>query len=49
MMGCTVDPTGEKLEMEVIFDNHQTGILCGHAYYMLDAFEIDNIKEKQAN
>ena len=40
MMGCSVDPTGNKVEMEVVLENQHTGILAGHAYSILDCFEI---------
>ena len=48
MMGCSVDPNGKKVEMEVIIDNQHTGIMCGHAYSILDCFEIPKPKSKKA-
>ena len=47
MMGCSVDPTGNKVEMEVILENQHTGILAGHAYSILDCFEIPKPRGKK--
>jgi Ca2+-binding EF-hand superfamily protein len=38
MMGCSVD--AKVVESEVIYLNRKCGILAGHAYGILDAFEI---------
>ena len=40
MMGCSVDSKGNTVEMEVILHNRHTGVLAGHAYSILDVFEI---------
>ena len=40
MMGCSVEAKGNTVEMEVILHNRHTGILAGHAYSILDVFEI---------
>ena len=40
MMGCSVEPTGRNKEMEVSMQGHKIGIIAGHAYSILDAFEI---------
>lgn len=39
MMGCSV--TGD-VEREVIIDGFRTGIMTGHAYGILDVFELQN-------
>ena len=40
MMGCSVESKGNNMEQEVVFNNRHTGILAGHAYSILDVFEI---------
>jgi hypothetical protein len=40
MMGCSVEPNGRNREMEVSMQGHKIGIMAGHAYSILDAFEI---------
>jgi len=40
MMGCSVESKGNNMEQEVFFNNRHTGILAGHAYSILDVFEI---------
>ena len=47
MMGCSVDPAGKKVEMEVIIENQHTGVMCGHAYSILDCFEIPKPRSKK--
>ena len=41
MMGCSVESKGNNMEQEVVFNNRHTGILAGHAYSILDVFEIN--------
>jgi hypothetical protein len=38
MLGCSIE--AKTVESEVIVNNHKTGILAGHAYAILDTFEI---------
>ena len=40
MMGCSVESKGNNMEQEVVLNNRHTGILAGHAYSILDVFEI---------
>ena len=40
MIGCSVKSNGNNMEQEVFFNNRHTGILAGHAYSILDVFEI---------
>ena len=40
-MGCSVESKGNNMEQEVVFNNRHTGILAGHAYSILDVFEIN--------
>ena len=47
MMGCSVDSKGNTVEMEVILHNRHTGVLAGHAYSILDVFEIPKPKGKK--
>ena len=47
MMGCGVEPKGKAVETEVVIDNHHTGILAGHAYSILDVFEIPKPKGRK--
>jgi len=44
MLGCSVD--AKVVESEVIFQGHKSGILAGHAYAVLDAFEVDKVNAK---
>ena len=46
MMGCSVDSSGNNMEQEVVFNNRHTGILAGHAYSILDVFEIPKPRGK---
>ena len=47
MMGCSVDSKGNTVEMEVVLHNRHTGILAGHAYSILDVFEISKPRGKK--
>ena len=49
MMGCSVDSKGNNIEQEVFFNNRHTGILAGHAYSILDVFEIPKPRGKKRN
>ena len=40
IMECLVESRGNNMEQEVFFNNRHTGILAGHAYSILDVFEI---------
>ena len=40
MMGCSVIPNGRNKESEVSMQGHKIGIIAGHAYSILDVFEI---------
>lgn len=44
MVGCSVD--AKVVESEIVYNNNKCGILAGHAYAILDAFEIPNQKSK---
>ena len=48
MMGCSVEPNGRNKEMEVIIQGHKVGILAGHAYGILDAFEIPKARSSKS-
>ena len=48
MMGCSVDPNGRNKEMEVSMQGHKIGIIAGHAYSILDAFEIPKARSKKS-
>ncbi len=41
MMGCSVDSNGGSSEMEVVIEGKHVGIIAGHAYSILDVFEIN--------
>jgi hypothetical protein len=47
MMGCSVESKGNNAEMEVVLHNRHTGILAGHAYSILDVFEIPKPRGKK--
>ena len=47
MMGCSVEAKGNTVEMEVVLHNRHTGILAGHAYSILDVFEIPKPRGKK--
>ena len=47
MMGCSVDPNSRNKEMEVSMKGHKIGIIAGHAYSILDAFEIPKARSKK--
>ena len=47
MMGCSVESKGNNMEQEVVFNNRHTGILAGHAYSILDVFEIPKPRGKK--
>ena len=47
MMGCSVESKGNNMEQEVVFNNRHTGILAGHAYSILDVFEIPKPRGKR--
>jgi Ca2+-binding EF-hand superfamily protein len=51
MMGCSVDAQG-AIESEVVFNNHKSGVLAGHAYSILDVFEVakpESLKKRKAS
>ena len=48
MMGCSVEPNGRNKEMEVSMNGHKIGIIAGHAYSILDAFEIPKARSKKS-
>ena len=45
MLGCSVD--AKVVESELIFQGHKSGVLAGHAYAVLDAFEIEKKNPKK--
>ena len=47
MMGCSVESKGNTVEMEVVLHNRHTGVLAGHAYSILDVFEIPKPRGKK--
>ena len=47
MMGCSVESKGNTVEMEVVLNNRHTGVLAGHAYSILDVFEIPKPRGKK--
>ena len=47
MMGCSVESKGNSVEMEVVLHNRHTGVLAGHAYSILDVFEIPKPRGKK--
>ena len=47
MMGCSVESKGNSAEMEVVLHNRHTGVLAGHAYSILDVFEIPKPRGKK--
>ena len=47
MMGCSVEAKGNTVEMEVVINNRHTGVLAGHAYSILDVFEIPKPRGKK--
>ena len=47
MMGCSVKSNGNNIEQEVFFNNRHIGILAGHAYSILDVFEISKPRGKK--
>ena len=47
MMGCSVKLKDNNMEQEVFFNNRHTGILAGHAYSILDVFEISKPRGKK--
>ena len=47
MMGCSVELTGKNKEMEVSMQGHKIGIIAGHAYSILDVFEIPKARSKK--
>ena len=47
MMGCSVEHNGKNKEMEVSMQGHKIGIIAGHAYSILDVFEIDKPRSKK--
>ena len=46
MMGCSVKGIGR--ESQVVIQGHKVGILVGHAYSILDVFEIPKAKSKKS-
>ena len=48
MMGCSVEPNGKNKEMEVSMNGHKIGIIAGHAYSILDVFEIPKARSKKS-
>ena len=47
MMGCSVELTGKNKEAEVSMQGHKIGIIAGHAYSILDVFEIPKARSKK--
>ena len=47
MMGCSVDHIGKNTESEVSMQGHKIGIIAGHAYSILDVFEIPKARSKK--
>ena len=47
MIGCSVEHNGKNKEMEVSMQGHKIGIIAGHAYSILDVFEIDKPRSKK--
>ena len=47
MMGCSVEPNGRNREREVSMQGHKVGIIAGHAYSILDAFEIPKARSSK--
>ena len=48
MIGCSVGLTGKNKETEVSMQGHKIGIIAGHAYSILDAFEIPKARSKKS-
>ena len=48
MMGCSVEHNGKIKEAEVSMQGHKIGIIAGHAYSILDVFEIPKARSKKA-
>ena len=48
MMGCSVEPNSRNKEMEITMKGHKIGIIAGHAYSILDAFEIPKPRSKKS-
>ena len=48
MMGCSVESNGTNKEKEVSMNGHKIGIVAGHAYSILDAFEIPKARSKKS-
>ena len=48
MMGCSVERNGKTVEMEVSMQGHKIGIIAGHAYSILDAFELNKPRSKKS-
>ena len=47
MIGCSVEPNGRSRENEVTMQGHKIGIISGHAYSILDVFEIPKPRSKK--
>ena len=47
MMGCSVEPNSRSREQQVSMQGHNIGIISGHAYSILDAFEIPKPRSKK--
>jgi len=47
MMGCSAESKGNSVEKEVVLHNRHTGVLAGHAYSILDVFEIPKPRGKK--
>ena len=48
MMGCSVEPNSKMKEQQVSMQGHNIGIIAGHAYSILDAFEIPKARSKKS-
>ena len=46
MIGCSVSCNGQNREKEVIIKGNKVGIIVGHAYSILDVFEIPKPRKK---
>jgi hypothetical protein len=40
MMGCSIQAEGGETEHELVVDDERMGILKGHAYSILEAFDL---------
>lgn len=47
MLGCSKTTKGGPIESKITLDGYETGLLAGHAYAILDAFELPEISNKE--